>query len=206
LRKLWALPTEPQRGVQAQQLTLPDELQREVRPRIGTHLNCRLRYWPRSGHFAPNCRGRTGWALNTFKHTANGCPRFVNRICVVKVIATPLNGISLLLHERFLAALPYAARLKTAAAFPRAALPFAAALPPTSRCNGLGGGIFLCLYCSTRELIKRNVTSTGLILCFVQDKKRVDFIQFYELRKEKNQFFKYSRVSLKSKSPSGRDL
>jgi hypothetical protein len=48
-----------------------------------------------------------------------------------------------LFHERFLAALPYAARLKTVTSFPRAALPFAAGLLPTSRCNGLGGEVLM---------------------------------------------------------------
>jgi hypothetical protein len=44
----------------------------------------------------------------------------------------------LLFQERFLAALSYAARLKTAS-FTRAELPFAAGLIPTSKCNGLWG-------------------------------------------------------------------
>jgi hypothetical protein len=46
-------------------------------------------------------------------------------------------------HEQFLAALHTAALLKTATAFPRAALPFAAGLLPTSRCNGLGREVLM---------------------------------------------------------------
>jgi hypothetical protein len=65
--------------------------------------------------------------------------------------------------ESFKAAFPravfsgaaYAARLKTATAFPRAVLPFVAGLLPTSRCDVLGGEVLMLALLHKRIYEKR---------------------------------------------------